>query len=125
MEGEKSEKEGRRCRWLSFGSAISETITILVPVGGGRGFRSGAMTARERRTSLSKNEQRNVVRRWMKKDGCRPRSSAPGTPPSNIKCRINAGHDRPLPRLCNGVRVHETVFPLSASSSASQLCLHA
>lgn len=45
-------KGGRRCRWLSFGSAISETITILVPVGGGRGFGSRAMTA-ARKTDLS------------------------------------------------------------------------
>lgn len=49
---EVEKKGGRRCRWLSFGSAISETITILVPVGGGRGFGSRAMTA-ARKTDLS------------------------------------------------------------------------
>lgn len=50
--GRGGKKGGRRCRWLSFGSAISETITILVPVGGGRGFGSRAMTA-ARKTDLS------------------------------------------------------------------------
>ena len=147
MEDERNEKGGRRCRWLSCGSAISETITILVPVGGGRGFRSRAMTAPRDTSSLSlslslflplflslslilsvekraEETFREGGRRRMK---TAPGSSGPGTPPSNIKCRINAGHDRLLPRLCNGVRVHEPAFPLSASrpSASTTLRLHA
>lgn len=61
------EKKGGR-RWLSLGSAISETITILGAVGGGRGFRFEALTAHWR------DRDSFAVERLRKKDGYRPRS---------------------------------------------------
>lgn len=61
-------------------------------VGGGRSVGSGAMTGK-RETDLGPTRQSGPGCDEEREAPCGPQS--PETPPSNIKCRINAGHDRP------------------------------
>lgn len=92
MEKKKKKgKGGRRCRSLSAGSPISETITILLSVVA-EASGPGRWQERERRTWTP---TRRLDRRSdeERETPCGPRG--PGTPPSNIKCRINAVHNRP------------------------------